>query len=66
MKRCRICTANDREALINQMAQEMWNTQASSDQDDEWRTWEDAGSYWQLTMRKFAEATLLVLERDGE
>jgi hypothetical protein len=64
MSRCRICSANDRESLINEMAAEMWNTQRSSNKDDEWRPWEQAGPYWHQMMRQFAEATLNVLQRE--
>lgn len=36
---CRICTANDEEALVEQMAEAMWQTQSSTNPDDEWRPW---------------------------
>ena len=62
MTRCRICSANDREQLIDDMAREMWDTQRSASPDDEWRPWERAGPYWQGIMRRFAEATLRALQ----
>ena len=58
MSRCRICSANDREQLIEDMARSMWDTQKRSDPADEWQPWEQAGLYWQTIMRQFAEATL--------
>lgn len=61
---CRICTANDEEALIEQVAEAMWLTQSSTDPDDEWRPWGQAGPYWQRIMREFATASLRVLRRD--
>lgn len=62
MSRCRICSANDRQQLIEDMAREMWLTQESSDKGDEWRPWENAGPYWQTIMRQFAAATLRVID----
>lgn len=61
---CRICTANDEDALVEQMAEAMWMTQSSTNPDDEWRPWEPAGPYWQRIMRQFAAASLGVLRRD--
>ncbi len=61
MIRCRICTSNDREQLIEDMARAMWATQKSSNPDDEWREW-DESPYWQAVMRGFAEASLRILE----
>ncbi|MGF7156461.1 hypothetical protein [Novosphingobium gossypii] len=61
---CRICTANDEEALIEQMAEAMWMTQSSTDPDDEWQPRERAGPYWHRIMRQFAAASLGVLRRD--
>ena len=56
MSRCRICSANDRERLIEDMAREMWNTQKSTDPADEWQPWEKAGLYWQTITREHGEA----------
>ena len=58
---CRICSANDEEALLEQMAEAMWSTQVSSNPDDEWQPWSQAGGYWQTIMRDFARASLRVL-----
>lgn len=64
MSRCRICSANDEAALVEQMAEAMWLTQESTTLDDEWRPWERAGPYWQRVMREFAFASLKVLRKD--
>ena len=64
MGRCRICKANDREALVNDVARAMWETQSSTNPDDEWRPWDRAGPYWQRIMREFANATVKVLKAD--
>lgn len=61
MSRCRICGANDREALIEDMARAMWDTQKKTSKHDEWQPWDQAGLYWQTIMRQFAAATLDVL-----
>jgi hypothetical protein len=63
MTRCRICTANDREALVEDMAKAMWDTQSSTNPDDEWRPWDRAGPYWQRVMRQYAAACLEAIER---
>lgn len=58
MSRCRICSSNDREQLVDDMAKAIWLTQESANPDNEWRPWENAGPYWQNIMRQFAEASL--------
>lgn len=64
MTRCRICTVNDDEALIEQMAEAMWLTQETRDPDNEWRPWDHAGPYWQRVMLDYARASLTVIRRD--
>lgn len=64
MSRCRICSANDEAALVEQMAEAMWLTQETRDPDNEWRPWDQAGPYWQRVMREFAVGSLKVLRRD--
>ena len=63
--RCRICSANDHDALVEDAARAMWDTLATTDPNDEWRPWEEAGSYWHFRMRQFADATIRVLRREG-
>lgn len=60
MTGCRICTANDLDALAEEIAEEIWNTVERSSRDDEWRPWADAGPYWQGMMRVHAKAVLRV------
>ena len=64
MSRCRICSANDREQLIEDMAREMWATQISSDPAAEWREWDKAHSYWHTIMLQFAEASLRAIQHE--
>jgi len=61
MSGCRICTANDRAALVEDVARAMWDTQKSTSPVDEWRPWDQAGPYWHTMMRRFAEATVAAL-----
>lgn len=61
MTHCRICSANDEKALIEDMARAMWETQMSSDPNGEWRDWETTHSYWRDRMMEFAAASLKVL-----
>jgi len=60
--RCRLCSANDREALAEQLAQEMWESRRDRELDP---PWEGAGPYWQYAMRQFAEATINMLHPHG-
>lgn len=61
MARCRLCTTNDREALAEQLAEEMWESRRDREIDPPWK---DAGGYWHMAMRQFADATLQMLQRD--
>lgn len=62
MSRCRICTANDREALIEDMAKAMWDTQITTDTHSDWDPWPEASPFWQQRMREFAAASLRAIE----
>ncbi|MBB4859603.1 hypothetical protein HNO88_002932 [Novosphingobium chloroacetimidivorans] len=64
MSRCRICTSNDIEALVEEVAEAMWLTQETADPANEWRPWEKAGPYWQRIMREYANATVKVLSAE--
>jgi hypothetical protein len=50
-QRCRLCTVNDREALIEQLARELWVRHRGGM--DNWR-WEDCGAYWQTVFMGLA------------
>jgi hypothetical protein len=58
-RRCRICTANDPEALVERLAADLWETQRHGTLDD--RPWEGAGEYWQRIFRAFAETAIKTL-----
>lgn len=36
---CRICTTNDKEALVDELAREMWASCLDSDAGSEWQPW---------------------------
>lgn len=55
--RCRICTANDEEALIEDMAAAMWNVAADP-------PWSEASDYWKRQMVAHARAVLARLRSD--
>jgi len=59
--RCRLCTTNDKEGLVEELAAEMWDSRRDYHIDP---AWEDAGPYWQTVFREFAQATVAMLERD--
>jgi hypothetical protein len=59
-KRCRICTTNDRHALIEELAADLWETQRHGTLDD-W-PWSQASPYWQAIFRGFAETAIDLLE----
>lgn len=53
---CRICTTNDREALVEELAAEFWRDAVDA------RTWAEAGTYWQPIYRRFAERAVTLME----
>ena len=48
--RCRLCTANDREALVEQVAEQLRERRRHGTLDD----WPWAGGYWQPLYRELA------------
>lgn len=63
MTRCRLCTANDPEALTEQLARQMWESRRDREIDPDW---DNASPYWQLTFREFAAQTIRMLSHsDG-
>ena len=54
--RCRLCSTNDQDALIEELAAELWDTIPGED-----RTWAEAGGYWQHAFRQHAAAAVRIL-----
>jgi hypothetical protein len=59
---CRLCTANDMEALAEHLAEQMWESRREPEFDP---PWERTSSYWQIVMRGFASQTLKMLRDDN-
>lgn len=57
MERCRLCTTNDVDGLIEEIAQELW----ASFPKDVAGTWADAEGYWQHVMRSHARVMVNLL-----
>lgn len=57
--RCRLCTTNDLDGLIESLAIDMWDTRRRGSLDD--REWERAGPYWQGIFRELAAASVAYL-----
>ena len=58
--RCRLCTANDREALVEELAAELWDDRRPGSLDD--HPWTDASPMWQRTFRGFAERAIELMQ----
>ena len=50
--RCRLCTANDMDALVEEIAATMWESRRDGVMES--RVWADAGEYWQKPFREMA------------
>jgi len=59
--RCRLCTSNDREALILSVAQDMWASVEPHDPDA--LPW-DRADYWRPIYLRLAERAVDSLERE--
>lgn len=56
---CRLCTTNDRDALIEHLAEKLWDSRMG-----EFETptpWSNAGATWQSKFRELAVSALLAL-----
>jgi hypothetical protein len=51
-ERCRLCTANDADAVVEHVAERLWESRRHGSPDD--RAWSEAGGYWQRIMRELA------------
>lgn len=60
--RCRLCTANDQDAVIEHVAEQLWESCRSGSLDD--RPWPEAGGYWQTIMRRQAATAVASLRHD--
>jgi hypothetical protein len=60
MARCRLCTSNDRDALVEEMAAGAWEAAGYGQE------WKDVREPWHTAFRHHADMMLRVLERDHE
>lgn len=61
--RCRICTANDREALIDDLARALWDSRRGGTLDDV--PLDQAGPHWQRVFQEFAVSAIDLLDPVG-
>lgn len=57
--RCRLCTSNDPDGLIEHLAAALWESRRHGTLDD-W-PWPEAGPYWQQIYRDFAHTAVEAL-----
>lgn len=63
---CRICTANDEEALIEDLARAMWESTRERDElIERFVPWEDASIMWQTRFRAWARDMRAVALREA-
>ena len=60
MSRCRLCTSNDRDALADELAGELWEAARDPDVDP---TWAEAPPYWHHVFQMYARTTVRTLTR---
>lgn len=59
--RCRICTTNDHEGLVEELSERIWENRRDRDIDPDMSP--DAPPYWQMVMRGLASETIELLRR---
>ena len=59
MTRCRLCTTNDLDGLIEEVAREMWEGYKAEN-----GKWDDNAGYWQIVFRNYARSMMTVLHRE--
>jgi hypothetical protein len=62
-ERCRLCTTNDRDGLVEELAERLWESCRQLDMDPPWK---DAPPFWQHAMRVHAITAVNTLERMRE
>jgi hypothetical protein len=61
--RCRLCTTNDRDGLVEELAEALWESCRQIELDPAWK---NAPPYWQHAMRVHATTSIATLERMRE
>ncbi len=57
---CRLCTTNDDDGLIEQLAAALWGQHRDR---EVLEPWDDAGTNWRRAMREFAEGAVGLLRQ---
>lgn len=60
MARCRLCTSNDDDALIEHLAEYTWNARVERMAEDV--PWSEAGATWQALFREYAVSVVQALK----
>ena len=55
-ERCRLCTANDMDAVIERLACDLWESRRGGTFDD-W-PWAETSEFWKRTFRDFARTAV--------
>lgn len=59
---CRLCTTNDREALVERVAAKMWDSRMG--EFEVATPWDLAGATWQSKFREMAVVAVMALDRE--
>lgn len=59
MARCRLCTSNDEDAVVEHLAEKMWDSRM--DYFEIHTPWSEAGGTWQSSFREMAVAAVQAL-----
>ncbi|WP_304561931.1 hypothetical protein [Sphingomonas immobilis] len=58
--RCRLCSANDVDALVEELAAELWKYQSVGTLDES--PWDQASEYWRHVFRQFAATAVKTMQ----
>lgn len=61
--RCRICTSNDEDALVDHIAGAIWESRRHGSLDDQ--PWSAVHPYWRTIMREMAETAIAAARSHG-
>jgi len=64
MPRCRLCTSNDRDALVDGLAGDLWESRRHGTLDD--RPWTDCPPYWRTIYLQLATTAVKSLDHQHD
>ena len=59
---CRLCTTNDRDTLVERVAEKMWDSRMG--EFEVATPWDRAGATWQSKFREMAVVAVMALDRE--